>query len=691
MGRAAKSSGVSRNLALAGILGPLSDRLSLMSDSPLDSQHPDSDDPGSDDPASEDSWIGRMISGRYRVIELIAKGGMGAVYLGEHVHLRKRVAIKTLLPEAAAEPQLIARFEREAIVGAHIEHPHVAGAMDFGQEPDGTHFLVLEYVRGQSLAREIDTQGPLEVTRALRIARELALALQGIHEKDIVHRDIKPANVMLTTDGDTAKLVDFGFAKLRTDRLSTIDADDPVLASQRDLTLVGTVFGTVSYMPPEIARGMAHLDARADLYALGVTLYEMLAGVPPFTAKSEAELFHAIVSSPPPPIGERAPGVRVPDALEAVVLRLLEKNPDARYQTASELLDALDAVAEECARVPSSAEPSAAPLDEAGAKSAPAPPLAMQKTMLLRDSEVLVIAPPEMGGPAIQQAHPLVLSIQGAFRHVAEGVQAGMQGVNRALDRGAARFLPKRWLARLSPGARRLALVGPPLVLLTACVLWLGSAGSSEAAAPEVVGATAPADVEQAPPSERPRAIDGVGPDGWRERLVQAAEAKLYNQGADAFLALGHLDRERLREPRTRAAAVAVIVGIAFERNERADAVFEALTGRFGEVGLELLYEIVRSKRGTQAYQRTVPLLDDPKLLGRASPGLQVAFALLRANCPGKRELFDRAVRDGDERVLTELKALKYAKCSRRTDPCCFREDKALTEAIEALGQRLEK
>src|SRR5258707_10891775 len=168
------------------------------------------------------SMIGEVISGRYRVTDLIATGGISSVYLGQHVHMLKRVAIKVLDPKAEQLPELVARFQREAIAGAHVQHPNIASATDFGQLKDGSYFLVLEYVPGITL-NQIIARGPLSVQRAVAIARQLASGLGAAHAVGVVHRDVKPTNVILV-DGsnDVVKLIDFGFAKVRLSEVPTI-------------------------------------------------------------------------------------------------------------------------------------------------------------------------------------------------------------------------------------------------------------------------------------------------------------------------------------------------------------------------------------------------------------------------------------------------------------------------------------
>ena len=253
------------------------------------------------EPGAE-ALVGTIISGRYRIERVIGEGGMGAVYQAEHTHMRKRVAVKVLHAEMSRMPEVVARFEREAMAAAHIEHPHVVTATDFGKLEDGAFFLALEFVEGKSLRSQIGL-GPLELGRALHVARQIASALGRAHQLGIVHRDLKPENVMLVEregDPDFVKVLDFGIAKVPVgDLASHADPAQPVL------TRAGAIYGTPEYMAPEQALGQP-VDARADLYALGIMTYEMLVGWRPFVAESAVQLSMQ-VTAPVPPMAERAP------------------------------------------------------------------------------------------------------------------------------------------------------------------------------------------------------------------------------------------------------------------------------------------------------------------------------------------------------------------------------------------------
>jgi serine/threonine-protein kinase len=278
-----------------------------------------------------------MVSDRYRIARVLGEGGMGVVYAAEHVLMRKEVAVKVLHAEMCSMPEVVARFEREAIAAAHIDHPNVAGATDFGRLPDGSCYLVLELLRGSSLRDEI-AKGPIPLGRSLRILRGIASGVLAAHLKGVVHRDLKPENVMLVErDGvpDFVKVLDFGIAKVDPSVAAAPQAGGKVL------TRIGAVFGTPEYMAPEQAVGDT-VDARADLYALGVVFLEMLTGKCPFTGNALSILRERILAVGPPDMSA------VPDAnARALIAKLLTRQPDDRMQSAAELVAAIDALLDE--------------------------------------------------------------------------------------------------------------------------------------------------------------------------------------------------------------------------------------------------------------------------------------------------------------------------------------------------------
>jgi len=273
---------------------------------------------------SDASLVGRIVAGRYQVEQLLGTGGMGSVYRVQHVHMRKTMALKVLHRELTSVPEVVARFEREAVAAARIEHPSVASATDFGKLEDGSFYLVLEFIQGRSLRELLDTERVLPAGRALHIIAQVASALEVAHAQGIVHRDLKPDNVMLVNrEGrpDSVKVLDFGIAKVLVDE-----------ASDQPLTQVGAVFGTPEYMSPQQAVGRG-VDHRSDLYSVGVMLYEMLAGTTPFKSGDMMAVLSKQLTSEPPPL----PPETDPE-LSALVMGLLAKEVDARVPSATELI-----------------------------------------------------------------------------------------------------------------------------------------------------------------------------------------------------------------------------------------------------------------------------------------------------------------------------------------------------------------
>ncbi len=284
--------------------------------------------------------LGTILADRYRIEALLGEGGMGKVYRAEHVHMRKQVALKVLHGDVSTTPEVVARFEREAVAAGKIAHPNVAGATDFGRLPDGSFFLVLEYVAGHDL-RSVIKQGKMAPERAVHIVQQIAGAVGAAHAAGIIHRDLKPENIMLVErDGepDFVKVLDFGIAKLESvgivdPRAETLSGGAPTSGPQ-PLTRMGAVFGTPDYMSPEQALGQP-IDARADLYSLGVMLYELLSGERPFRGGAVTLMRqHVLQDAPPLPASVSE---AVDPRLSAVIQKLLQKSPQDRYASAAEL------------------------------------------------------------------------------------------------------------------------------------------------------------------------------------------------------------------------------------------------------------------------------------------------------------------------------------------------------------------
>jgi eukaryotic-like serine/threonine-protein kinase len=282
---------------------------------------------------------GRSIR-QYTIVAPLGAGGMGEVYLAEDTRLARRVALKFLPARLTGSPEHLRRFEQEARAVAALSHPNVCTIHEVLETDDGRYCLVMEHVEGETLRQRL-LAGSLEVEAVLDVAIQIATALAAAHAAGLVHRDVKPENVMLRRDG-YVKVLDFGLAKL-----SERHRSGPAAEARLD-TAPGVVMGTASYMSPEQARGLP-VDARTDLWSLGVVLYEMLAGVRPFDAATPTDVLVAVVEHEPAPLAARAPGV--PLALERIVRRLLAKDREGRHPTAEDLLAELRRVRQEVALV----------------------------------------------------------------------------------------------------------------------------------------------------------------------------------------------------------------------------------------------------------------------------------------------------------------------------------------------------
>jgi eukaryotic-like serine/threonine-protein kinase len=284
--------------------------------------------------------------GPYEITGAIGAGGMGEVYQARDTRLDRTVAIKVLLPEVSGDPQRRARFEREARALASLSHPHICPLFDVG-EHEGSAFLVMEHLLGETLSERL-ARGPLPLPQALEMAVQLAEGLDAAHKRGIVHRDLKPGNIMLTKTG--AKVLDFGLAKLRAGG----ELDRNASTDTAPITRVGAVMGTLQYMAPEQLENR-EVDARADLWALGAILYEMVSGARPFQGDSAASLTAAILERDPAPLSPAL--TNVPQSLDRLIRRCLAKRPDDRWESAHDLADELRWIAQDLAR----GEPQATP------------------------------------------------------------------------------------------------------------------------------------------------------------------------------------------------------------------------------------------------------------------------------------------------------------------------------------------
>lgn len=281
--------------------------------------------------------IGSIVAERYHIVKKLGEGGMGAVYLGEHVKMGRKSAIKVMSQSLANDPDAIARFNREAANAARINHPNVCAIYDFGETKDGLIYLAMEYIEGEALTDIIEREGVLHPQRAANILRQVGDALQAAHDLGIVHRDLKPDNIMITRgrDGsDVVKVVDFGIAKAMGGE------------EGQKVTKTGLVVGTPEYMSPEQLAG-DKLDGRSDLYSLALVFYRMLTGTLPFQADTAQEVMIKRLTDEPMPLNQALPGANFPPRLQQVMDRALQRMPQERYATVSDFVrDAVAAVSQ---------------------------------------------------------------------------------------------------------------------------------------------------------------------------------------------------------------------------------------------------------------------------------------------------------------------------------------------------------
>jgi serine/threonine-protein kinase len=598
---------------------------------------------------------------------------MGVVYRAEHVHMKKAVAVKILHQHMTAMPEVVARFEREAVAAGRIDHMNVASATDFGRLDDGSFYLVLEYIEGKSLSSLLASGGALPAVRALAIARQVADGLAAAHAADIIHRDLKPENVMLVErDGvpDWVKVLDFGIAKV------------PVEESDgRKLTQIGTIFGTPQYMSPE--QGQGHpVDARSDLYALGVMLYEMLAGKLPFYADDLVVLITQHILEPPPPLPD---GIH--PAIRDLVSELLEKEPAHRIQTAQGVVERIDALLRNPAIAPvGSLPPTVLP-------SGPPGSLAHARTAL--------------GVPA--KAYDRRLVVQTFTRLVRVELPAALRRVHRSLLRPmhfGRHELPRYALL----GALTLAALPPLVVLLT-------RGGDSKT----VRGDGAPGG--NAEHDGKP--VESA--DEKREKLVKSAEGG-DRQALAALDAVPPRERRALEwralargrcalgefAPCAAAYKAAVLGAPALKRDpmvhadvrrlaEHAVVYEEAMrlaAHHLDESGVDVLFDVwsaTRSQKDAQALNRRArQFLDDGSVRDHASRELRVALDLEKAErrrrCKDIPELLKKAVEYGDARAVPVLDKFASGRgCGVfGLGDCwgCLRGNKDLANAREAAAAR---
>ncbi len=619
-----------------------------------------------------DALLGTVLAGRYRIEELLGSGGMGAVYRAEHVHMRKAVAVKVLHREMTAFPEVVARFEREAVAAGRIAHPHVVSASDFGQLEDGSFYLALEFVEGHSLSKLVDSEGALAPERALRIARQIAEALQAAHGVGIVHRDLKPDNVMLVEkegDPDYVKVLDFGIAKIKVDGAG----DQPAL------TQIGTVFGTPEYMSPEQARGEA-VDARADLYTVGVILYEMLSGISPFKDEDLVVVLTRHLTADPPPLS-----ASLDPMINDLVLLLLRKSPAERVQNAQELIERIDVIL-------------GAPVSSLGfAGTPPSGPVTRARLSAVvnstRASGLLRDAPPPSGyAPTVlgQTApHSLAFGASGPSLLKRE-VMLGRRGV-------------PLWLL----GAGALASVFGIATLIVLGSLVFGGKGEASASSGAVAEVAKPKDKQLSELISRAESGDQTALAELTARPEKKRTEAEWRALGHGYAKLGQLSAS-LSAYQKGAAALPTLakdptllgdVRLAALDAQASDDALKLASSGLGADGVDLLYDVWEAAKAVPSQaaisKRARGYLDDDSVRAKASPALKLLLDVNKAQkegCVSVKRWLTRAATEGDARVVPLLKRfddhrgcgfLGLADCY-----ACLRAGKDLANTSDSVSER---
>jgi len=644
---------------------------------------------------------------------------MGKVYAAEHVHMRKKLAVKVLHRELTSVPEVVARFEREAMAAANVDHPNVAAATDFGKLADGAIFLVLEFVQGKNLRDEI-AAGPFPTPRALHIARQIAFALSAAHAQGIVHRDLKPENVMLIDkagDADFVKVLDFGIAKVPIGEVSAASNKGQII------TKAGMVFGTPEYMAPEQALGQP-VDGRADLYALGVILFEMITGNRPFSGDDKVSILGLQLSTPAPKIKERAPGADVSASVEQIVEKLLAKDVATRFQKADDVAAAIESVIgpprSTQASSPGFGNLSPTPAPHVGKPTFlpndPLPRFQTNETIArIEGVDALKDLPGDEGADALaREPAPSTPAVtQPAIGERAKQVaQVVKQKSADALGRAAAAVdgsrdrwpsLVRRKLSRVSGqnivlGA--LVLVGVlPLLIIVLSATFGGSeeelhegASSAAASASAAPVATPPSKeptalaVEQAKAGGVP-ALEELAKKHPESATVQVELADALSNAKQYLKATGAVGRALSLDAAVKDdARTARVLFQSAQVKESQDATFALLEGPMASPGADILYDLV-AEQGvkTSAKTRAERWIKGPALAKVATPALAAAVAVRKSKtCKEVREHLPRVKEVGDARSLVYLEFFER----KSTHYSCLSDDGLLEQTKTAVLAR---
>lgn len=625
-----------------------------------------------------DPRVGTVLADRYRIDSVLGEGAMGKVYAAEHVLMRKRLAVKVLHRELSAVPELVARFEREAMAAANIDHPNIAGATDFGRLEDGAVFLALELVEGRCLRDEI-AKGPIPPLRALHIVRQIAAALGSAHALSIVHRDLKPENVMLVEkagDPDFVKVLDFGVARV------PIGESGPLATGP--ITRAGMVFGTPEYIPPEQALGQAS-DGRADLYSLGVIAFEMLTGSRPFSGDTKVSLVGQHIGRPPPRVSELLPGLVMPDGTEAFVARLLEKEAARRPQTAEEVVKATDKLL--------GRRPTRGPFQPARRPPAKAQGVERRSSRFSDFRETLFASvrsvadrievqraswPRPLARPLERVSSAAILIGLIVFATIALGL--GMVALGRL---AAGREDEAVSATSANPDGPRIpttpstvpAPSAIPAVSITPPVELVPAPEAAELEAARQAGAAALAKLADRFPKDVNTRLELA----WAQ-----ANAKDYVAAVKSVAAALPLSPAAKSDGRTASALFQ-----AAQAKASLEAAFALLEGPMQERGAAIAHDLaVFAPKGAPAQRRAEAFLTSPRFVTVAEPPLRLAVAMRRATrCAEVRALLPEVKAIGDKHSIPYLQFFQ----ERLASYPCLKTDTLLGDATKAVQERTKK
>jgi serine/threonine-protein kinase len=578
-----------------------------------------------------------MVTSQLRLVKPLATGGMGTLWVADHLALDRQVAVK-FISAALDPPEALERFRREATATARIKSPHVVQVHDYGSMSDGTPYLALELLDGESLAARIDGDGPLPLRDAAEVVLQLGRALAAAHKVGIVHRDIKPDNVFLVPNEDSVfvKILDFGVAKT-----------EAAAAGARAVTSAGATIGSPGYMSPEQMVDASRVDHRADLWALAVCAYEMLTAQLPFAADTHDGLVVAVTSG-----RFRAPSDLCEDAtaeVDAWFERAFAKNPATRFESAREMALAFAALVPE--------------IDDEFSDAAVAP------------------EPP----PSVVDR--------------TEGSPSPPTSVRRVPFRDLSRRRPKRpgWLVPAAVAAVGLGaaavwsrtgqpeVVEPPRAAPTAATVAPVTTAAATAA-PTAVTSPGPVPSGYEVPTPGPRASPLEVAAAWRDLVENPIHRGKWRAAVDGLEQVMTMDPDLAGRQHVQDTLLQLIVKASLAGTATEDKLLDLLTTKMDPRGLDLLFEVMVRYGGSRAATRAADLLARQEIRSRGSTGMQVAYAVrTAATCGDKRALLDRVAAEGDHRALRELKAAIATECPE------LRRDESYRAARKQVLDRLNR